>query len=166
LSARLWTASWLDELRLTPRQKRWLRLCRYCLFERVNLFFLTIKRQQRGLSQASRLRTAHRGSGRPAALSCQTGFGKDKKISGRCPKPISIQQSIILLFHRTFFYFVTLGKSQCLCGFSQCYKNISYFVTLAIISLQDNLSLLQTAAKYIFTASKGRIIEYCCVLYC
>ncbi len=57
-------------------------------------------------------------------------------------------------------------KTQCLCGFSQCSQLVSYLRLLTIISLQDNLSLLQTAAKYTVTASKGIVIEYCYILYC
>ncbi len=63
-------------------------------------------------------------------------------------------------------YLRTLGKTQCLCGFSQCSQLVSYLRLLTIISLQDNLSLLQTAAKYTVTASKGIVIEYCYILYC
>ena len=67
---------------------------------------------------------------------------------------------------RTISYLRTLGKTQCLCGFSQCSQLVSYLRLLTIISLQDNLSLLQTAAKYTFSASKGIVIEYCYILYC
>ena len=39
-------------------------------FKRVSVFFLQSQRQQRGLGQASRLRTAHRGSGRRVRKGC------------------------------------------------------------------------------------------------
>ncbi len=59
------------------------------------------------------------------------------------------------------FLFENIGKNPV---FMRLFSMFS--ACLTIISLQDNLSLLQTAAKYTVTASKGIVIEYCYILYC